>query len=271
MLSLSWASKFLSAVFFMIISSTASAELIKAEGQYDLSLDITQRQCEANALLDAKFKAMGNAGLEKVSQTTSDLCVESGEKTNCEMHEQTMNYFRGGYIKNFEILNQETDSSKGKCTVAIQADVRKYLSKPDVNFVLQAEITGKRRKFHGEEFIINGEVSRESHLYLFGYYPKTHSGKVIRIMPNDYEKGIKANGNFQIPKKEMQKTYKLIAEFPEGSKGIEIMEYIIVLATNQKLDMLSEATLEAFDQRLDDLGRENWQKIQIGYFVLKDG
>ena len=49
------------------------------------------------------------------------------------------------------------------------------------------------------------------------------------------------------------------------------MEYIIVLATNQKLDMLREATLEAFDQRLDDLGRENWQKIQIGYFVLKDG
>jgi hypothetical protein len=90
-------------------------------------------------------------------------------------------------------------------------------------------------------------------------------------MPNDYEKGIKANGNFQIPKKEMQKTYKLIAEFPEGSKGIEIMEYIIVLATKQKLPMLREATLEAFDQRLDDLGRENWQKIQIGYFVLKDG
>ena len=125
MLSLSWASKFLSAVIFVIISSTASAELIEVEGQYDLSKDITQRQCEANALLDAKFKAMGNAGLEKVSQTTSDLCVESGEKTNCEMHEQTMNYFRGGYIKNFEILNQEADISKGKCTVAIQADVRK--------------------------------------------------------------------------------------------------------------------------------------------------
>jgi hypothetical protein len=84
-------------------------------------------------------------------------------------------------------------------------------------------------------------------------------------------KALKLTAIFKFQKRRCKKTYKLIAEFPEGSKGIEIMEYIIVLATNQKLDMLSEATLEAFDQRLDDLGRENWQKIKIGYFVLKDG
>lgn len=237
-----------------------------------MSRDITQRECDANALMEARRAAMSKAGLETLASTTRDMCVEAGAETNCEMHQQTMNYFDGGFIAGTRNLQRRKETTTGGevCVASIEANVKKYTSRADPNFLLQAEFTGKSRKRHGESFQITGEATKGAHLYLFGYYPKTHGEKYFRILPNQHEGSQISEGFFEIPGANYQKKYKFRAEFPENTKSREVMEYLIVVASKKKLDMLSEQTSEDFHRRLHEVGRENWQKIELGYSILRD-
>ena len=272
MLSLSWVSKLSICLALVFVSSEAFSEWISAEGRYFLSRDITQRECDANALMEARRAAMSKAGLETLASTTRDMCVEAGAETNCEMHQQTMNYFDGGFIAGTRNLQRrkETTTSGEVCVASIEANVKKYSSRADPNFLLQAELTGRSRKRHGESFQITGEATKGAHLYLFGYYPKTHGEKYFRILPNQHEGSQISEGFFQIPGANYKKKYMFRAEFPENTKSREIMEYLIVVASKKKLDMLSEQTSEDFHRRLHEVGRENWQKIELGYSILRD-
>jgi hypothetical protein len=269
-LSLSWVSKLCICLASVVASSEAFSEWISAEGRYFLSRDITQRECDANALMEARRAAMSKAGLETLASTTRDMCVEAGAETNCEMHQQTMNYFDGGFIAGTRNLQRrkETTTSGEVCVASIEANVKKYSSRADPNFLLQAEFTGRSRKRHGEEFLVKGEATKGAHLYLFGYYPKTHGEKYFRILPNQHEGSQISVGFFQIPG--VNEQYKLWAKFPENTKSREVMEYLIVVASKKKLDMLSEQSSEDFHRRLHEVGRENWQKTELGYSILRD-
>ena len=269
---LSWVSKLSIYLCFLVVSSEAFSEWISAEGRYFLSRDISQRECDANALKEAKRTAMSKAGLETFSSTTRDMCVDAGAETNCEMHQQTMNYFDGGFIDGTRNLEQrkETTTNGEVCVASIEVNVKKYSSQADPNFLLQAEFTGRSRKTDGESFHVTGEATKGAHLYLFGYYPKTHGEKYFRILPNQHEGSQISDGLFRIPGANYQKKYQLIAELPENTKSREIMEYLIVVASKIKLDMLSEQSTEYFHRRLRDVGRENWQKIELGYSILRD-
>ena len=46
-------------------------------------------------------------------------------------------------------------------------------------------------------------------------------------------------------------------------------EYLIILALKDKLQMFQEQTSEDFHRRLHDIGRQNWQKTEVGYSILK--
>ena len=75
-MSLSWVSKLSICLALVFVSSEAFSEWISAEGRYFLSRDITQRECDANALMEARRAAMSKAGLETLASTTRDMCVE---------------------------------------------------------------------------------------------------------------------------------------------------------------------------------------------------
>ena len=141
-MSLSWVSKLSICLAFIFASSDAFSEWISAEGRYFLSRDITQRECDANALMEARRAAMSKAGLETLASTTRDMCVEAGAETNCEMHQQTMNYFDGGFIAGTRNLQRrkETTTSGEVCVASIEANVKKYSSRADPNFLLQAHV-----------------------------------------------------------------------------------------------------------------------------------
>ena len=272
MLSLSWVSKLSIYFCFFIATSEAFSEWISAEGRYFLSRDITQRECDANALMEARRAAMSKAGLETLSSTTRDMCVEAGAETNCEMHQQTMNYFDGGFIAGTRNLKRrkETTTNGEVCVAFIEANVKKYSNRADPNFLLQAELSGRSRKRNGESFLIKGEATKGANLYLFGYYPKTHGEKYFRILPNQHEGSQISRGFFQIPGVDYQEKYEFKAVFPQNTKSSEVMEYLIVVASKKKLDMLSEQSSEDFHRRLHEVGRENWQKTELGYSILRD-
>ena len=270
-MSLSWASKacFVAAVFAQ--PQPVLAEWVPSEGRFVLTRDVTIGECFGEALLAAKRSAMSKFGLERLSSTTRDYCVDAGSQTNCELHQQTLNYFDGGYIAELRNSSERREfvGSNEECVVSLEADVRKFNGTPDPNLIVRAEVTGSKRKRDGELFKIEGEASPGSYIYVFGFYPTVFGDKYFLIAPNNVDNEIKSDGAFQIPTRQNEKRYFLVAQFPNEIKKDEVTEYLIILASKDKLQMFDKQTSEDFHRRLHDIGRQNWQKTEVGYSILK--
>ena len=271
-MSLSWASKTCLVTAFCVLPQIALAEWVSSEGRFVLTRDVSIGECFGEAMLAAKRSAMSKFGLERLSSTTRDYCVDAGSQTNCELHQQTLNYFDGGYIaavRNSSERRENVGSNEEECVVSLEADVRKFIGSPDPNLIVRAEVTGSKRKLDGELFKVEGEATPGSFIYVFGFYPTVAGDKYYLIAPNNVDNEIKSNGTFQIPTKQNEKRYLLEAQFPGAIKKDEVTEYLIVLALKDKLQMFEEQTSEDFHRRLYDIGRQNWQKTEVGYSILK--
>jgi len=270
-LSLSWASKTCLVAAVCVLPQFALAEWVPSEGRFIFTRDVTKDECFGEAKLAAKRSAMSKFGLERLSSTTRDYCVDAGSQTNCELHQQTLNYFDGGYIAAVRNSSERRENvgSNEECVVSLEADVRKFIGSPDPNLIVRAEVTGSKRKLDGELFKVEGEATPGSFIYVFGFYPTVAGDKYYLIAPNNVDNEIKSNGTFQIPTKQNEKRYLLEAQFPDAIKKDEVTEYLIVLALKDKLQMFEEQTSEDFHRRLYDIGRQNWQKTEVGYSILK--
>jgi len=270
-LSLSWASKTCLVAAVCVLPQFALAEWVPSEGRFIFTRDVTKDECFGEAKLAAKRSAMSKFGLERLSSTTRDYCVDAGSQTNCELHQQTLNYFDGGYIAAVRNSSERRENvgSNEECVVSLEADVRKFIGSPDPNLIVRAEVTGSKRKLDGELFKVEGEATPGSFIYVFGFYPTVAGDKYFLIAPNNVDNEIKSNGTFQIPTKQNEKRYLLEAQFPDAIKKDEVTEYLIVLALKDKLQMFEEQTSEDFHRRLYDIGRQNWQKTEVGYSILK--
>ena len=271
MLSLSWVSKACFVAAVCALPQPTLAEWVPSEGRFFLTRDVSRGECFGEAMLAAKRSAMSQFGLEILSSTTRDYCVDAGSQTNCELHQETLNYFGGGYIAAVKNLSEriEGDGPNEECVVSLEADVRKYNGSPDPNLAVRAEVTGSKRKRDGELFKVEGAATPGSFIYVFGFYPTVEGDKYFLIAPNNVDSEIKADGVFQIPTKQNENRYLLEAQFPEAIKKDEVTEYLIVLALKDKLQMFEEQTSEDFHRRLHDIGRQNWQKTEVGYSILK--
>ena len=270
-MSLSWASKTCLVAAVCVLPQFALAEWVPSEGRFIFTRDVTKDECFGEAKLAAKRSAMSKFGLERLSSTTRDYCVDAGSQTNCELHQQTLNYFDGGYIAAVRNSSERRENvgSNEECVVSLEADVRKFIGSPDPNLIVRAEVTGSKRKLDGELFKVEGEATPGSFIYVFGFYPTVAGDKYYLIAPNNVDNEIKSNGTFQIPTKQNEKRYLLEAQFPGAIKKDEVTEYLIVLALKDKLQMFEEQTSEDFHRRLHDIGRQNWQKTEVGYSILK--
>ena len=273
MLSLSWVNKTLFVIAVCALPQPVQAEWMTAEGRFSFTKDVTKGECFGEAVLAAKRSAMSKFGLEVLTSLTSDFCVEAGSKTNCQLHQQTLNYFDGGYIAEVRHLVEKREGSgvNEQCVATLEADVRKYSAKPDPAFLLSAEITGGRRKFDGDEFSVKGEALKGSYIYVFGYYPTTHGDKYFLLAPNEHDEEIVSgvDGFFQVPSLQSKRKYSFEALFPDNIKKGEITEYLIVLALREKLPMLPKVSSEDHHRKLHRIGRQNWKQSRVGYSILK--
>ena len=80
-------------------SAAQSDEIwITAKGSHPYQTNISLDSCFTEALLDAKRNAMSKAGLERLSTNQLEICAETAESANCDLHQETLNYFDGGFI-----------------------------------------------------------------------------------------------------------------------------------------------------------------------------
>ena len=222
------------------------------------------------AELEAKNDVLRQLGLERLNSNQVEACSDSGDKVNCELYQSTFNTISGGYIKNFEILEQKRGGIDNKfCVVKIIADAIKFKGKHDPNFIINADIGDRRRFFEGSHLTINAELNKEAFVSVLGWYPDIDKENYYKLFPNEFDKNNYLKNRFKIPTRINSKRYKLDIGFPADLKKDETQEFIIVLATKRKFAILNKIKVSELLTRLDEEGKSNWYMQKIGYSVLR--
>jgi len=251
-----------------IFVSMALAEWYSGYGSVALTKEQTLGQCLATALQAAKTDAFSKAGLEKFSSQQLEICSDNAEVVNCELHQQTLNYYDGAYISGTR--NVDVRNTASECIASVEADVRVFKSQHDPDFGLNATIKGSKNKRHGDVVQISGEISERAYVALYVWSPSSNGEQIQLIFPNQFDNKNLVSGKFSIPSSEKSRIYQLHAEFPQEQNTKTVSEILFLLATKSKFETLDAESSENFFKRLDELGRENWRLERIGYTIFAE-
>ena len=251
-----------------MLAQSAYSEEFRGLGRAYFPDTISKVEACEIAKIEAKKNAMSKAGLERGNFNTIDVCSEGVKGVKCTMMQESQSYFDGGYITNEEIISQKIETSGQKeCVIEAIYDVVKFRSQHDLNFILNAELN-QRKFLNRQELRISGAVSGKAYLMLLSYNPA--KDRVYKLVPNKIERNVLVDGQFQIPSVSYSKKYGLNVYIPENSKEDELTEYLILLATKKRFDLLDDTDATDFYRRLDELGRENWRKTNLSYTIYKE-
>ena len=247
-----------------------NAENFSSTGVYFFPTNISEEECFDRAKNDAIKKVMENAGFAHITHYENLNCSDIGEKNICEYFQDSHMFYEGGFItskifSNPQVLDQ--DSIKRKCTIVLQAETEKFKSLHDPNFILNVKINDNLLK-NGEEIQLYGETNLPSNIYVFSFDKKNEEYKII--LPNEYQSLIDIHGEFKVPNNQ---SYGIKAIFPKEHKKDIVQEHFLIVATKKDINdfkVTNNESLVSLFSRLNHLGRENWKKVRLNYFILKE-
>jgi hypothetical protein len=79
----------------------------------------------------------------------------------------------------------------------------------------------------------------------------------------------KIQGEFIFPSKNSNSKYALEALLPKDFENDQLSEIMLVLATKVEFSLLNKETAPDFYKRLNELGRDQWRKIHLGYTIVR--
>ena len=263
-----FASSFL-IVFFL--TSNVLAEWVSSEGRYFIDRKTTRDEACNIALEEAKQNALKKIVGENLKSNQLEVCTDNENKSRCTLYQNTFNYVEGGYINEIKNKKEEILQSvpEKECLITIDAFVKEYKEKPDVNFTLEANLNQKQRLYDGKKISITGEVMQKSYITVLGWYPDSDKENYYQIFPNQYDENNLVEKSFNIPSKNNTK-YKLMTKFPKDFPQDETYEFFVIVASKKKLDILSKQNIIDFNKRLSRLGRSNWEMKKLGYTIMRD-
>ncbi len=260
-----------SLLIIIFLSTNVLAKWVEAEGRYFIDRKTTREEACNIALEEAKQNALKKIVGEKLNSSQLEVCTDDDNKSRCTLYQNTFNYIEGGYITEIKNKKEEILQSapEKECLIRIDAFIKEYEEKPDVNFTLEANLNQKPRLYAGKKISITGEVMQKSYITVLGWYPDFDKENYYQIFPNQYDKNNLVEKLFNIPSKNNTK-YKLVTKFPNNFAQDETYEFFVIVASKKKLDILSKQNIIEFNKRLSLLGRSNWEMKKLGYTIMRD-
>jgi hypothetical protein len=254
-------------IFLFLISTKVYADWTKAEGRYFISRNISKGEACDRALMLAKRNALSKNGFQKFKSDQLDICTEIKDKTDCTFYQSTFDYVEGGFIKEFnykETINK--DSIEDECVININANVEQYNQKADSNYALSVRLENKKILYSNDNIQISGEVNKKSFITVLGWYPDIKKNVYYKLYPNESDKNNFTKNKFSIPNSD----YKLKVNFPNNFYKNITQEFIVIIASKVKIDILEEENIIELYKRLQNLGRSQWQMQRLGYSIVRD-
>ena len=257
-------------IFFLFINIEVFGDVYFSHGSYLFPTNISEEQCYENAKKDAIKNVITKAGFSFLSNKENLICTEIKGEEICEYFKEIQVSYDNGYVKSKEFSNKQIINDgliNRKCKIYLRAELEKFDENHDPNYILKASLNHNIFR-NGEKIIISGETNINSKIYLF--YLNNISEEAILLFPNKFEKKLEFNGKFKLP---LNNDYNLIANFPSNHNKDIILENILLLAVKSQKGIFevieNEPTISIL-KRLNLLGRDNWKKIQLNYFVSRE-
>lgn len=234
--------------------------------QYPLGMKLSKNDACKKAHLRAKLNAMTNAGCEKISQYKYRSCKSANNQTECEFFSETFNAFNGCFIDSYSIIqenpNSKTPDLGDVCEVTANVAVEGFQREHDPSFLISIDEDMETNFFDGDVFTIKATVYQPSFIYLLAWYPETDDGYYHMIYRGESTSEEALNGKILLPEIE--------ARFPTDYPEDDVNEFLLILATKNKLNMPLKELISEFYARLDEYGRENWRIARVSYRIMRE-
>ena len=237
-------------IFLLILSLPLKAEIIIETGKHkhlgknytkDESCKIAEEKAKNNAIVKS-------LGLTISSESVSN-CSEVDGEYNCERNKFSL-FQLNGDITESKVINKKYGEEPGTeilfCEITIEANVEPVKENLDPNFQFDVNLNQKIFR-SGETLKIEINTSKKMYITIFQWLP--YGGKkynvVTKIFPNKEYNG---NTNDLVDGK-IQLEYTTY--FPEEIKENKVDEYLIYVASEEKVNWLNEyAQIEGLKKQL---------------------
>ena len=257
-----------SILFFLDIEAVLANTLEIRDTAY-YPVNISQQEACETAKINAQKQAMSKAGLEKGRFADLEICTDDEAGATCSLIQESQSYYEGGYITSTDIIRQNIENIgyERQCVIHAKIKVERFKGTPDPNFALSAELS-KKKLIANETFFLIGETSKKAYIYLLGYLPQTD--ELYTIIPNRFETVTLSDGEFVLPSKNSRAKYALEALIPKNYEDDQVSEVLLLLATIDEFSLLNKESAPNFYRRLNELGRDRWRKVHLGYTIFRE-
>ncbi len=260
-------------LFLALACSVSKAQDVRAEADYLIGPDISERTACQLALGKAKTQAIARIVGEAVSSEEQQICNDvpsNPTASRCEFYRFAWS-LTAGQIK---ILStpQETVGLKGNtrvCNIQFDAKVIVPSKKPDPNFKVGANITQNVYRA-GDDFSLDIESTMPTYIAVFSWLP--HEGnRVHRINKPDAKSAPESEYLAKNPNGKIGMNYRLVASWSDAYSDAKRLydEWLIVVATKAPRKWLNLYEFEAFQEQIWGIPMDELSVAKRPYQIAK--
>ena len=260
---------FITSIIFITFSANAQ-ETVPVEGQYSYGPDISDNIACERAIMIGKNEAIRRVSGESISNDTIENCIQS----NCKLYEKTWSSLGSNSIikgiSNFK-KNIVEEVGANTCKVTFDAEIVVIKESENKDFYITTNFGNKKKVFKassskkakdGDTLKMKITLSQPAYLYVYGWYPIDNENKLVKVISYPQHGEVKESYNFP-PEGE---AFFLISE---ANKNNSASEYLLLIASKQKIDLGKDIDFDDMKKLLYDIPRVNWAKKRISYEVIR--
>ena len=243
----------------------ANAKDYSGFGEYRFGPNVAESTACKLAFERAKINALSKVFGEKIFAEDVMRCSEM-DNAECELNKSIIITIDGTIN---EIKNRERTLAKLEghsiCSFQIIANIDKPKQARDPKFDFNIKINKKYFR-DGENLTIQIEPTIKMFVNIFQWEPYQSAGiKLIKIFPNKFESNNEIKNKKLIPE-----GYNFKVEYPTVQDKKYVDEYLVVLATKEKITFLTEYEFKNFQVIISEIPNNEYRLKKRSYEILKN-
>ena len=260
----------IASIFLVCLFSSQSIHAdtrVDVKAEYAFGPDISQNDACSRAEVKAKNNALRSVVGEKMTTSQIESCTDTGSDLDCTLFEDTFSFMDSGYITRTDNYSKNIREEAGAsvCSVSFTATVAEVSQKSDPSYFLDTEMLPSILLREGEPLQVQVNPSKPSFIYIYGWFPEIEKDSFFLLSQpmNFHEKQV--SGDLIFP----DKNHELIAKLPRDTNKDSVSEYLIVLASKNRIAHSSEITRSKFFKIINSTPRDSWVMDKISYKIVR--
>lgn len=257
-----------SALLSLFYANVSFAEItVDVSAEYAFGPDISQNEACGRAEVKAKNNALRGVVGEKMTTSQIESCNDTGSDFDCTLFEDTFSFMDSGHVTNIANYSKNIRAEAGAsiCKVSFTATVATVSQKSDPSYFLTAEMQPSILLRDGELLQVQISPSKPSYVYVYGWFPEVDKDSFFLLSETMSFHDSSVKGSFVFPDKDKE----LMAHLPKDTSKDAVSEYLIILASKNKMAHSSKISQRSFYKIINTAPRDSWVMDRISYKIVR--